>query len=67
MFANIQAKLKELINIRTEWLFMVTDSNTLDKTPQLSETLEVRDGFNVAFVYNTSTVGLEASTECQVS
>jgi hypothetical protein len=47
---------------------MVTDSNniTREDSAPLSETIEIKDGYNVAFIYNTSSTGTAAST-CQVT
>ena len=59
----MQAADKGLVNIDTQWLFMVTDSNEISDSKRLSETIQVNDGYNVAFIYNISSTDAET---CQV-
>ena len=51
-----------LMNIDTEWLFVVPDTDYMDAAVA-NQLTEMRDGQNVAMVYNSS---LTNSNECQV-
>ena len=53
------------MNIDTQWLFMVTDSNDINVSERLSDNIKVKDGYNVAFIYNASSTDIEVSS-CQV-
>ena len=44
---------------------MVIDSNGVSNSAKLSEIIQVKDGYNVAFVYNSSSTDSDTSL-CQV-
>ena len=44
---------------------MVSDANDVSNSAKLSETIQVNDGYNVAFVYNASSTDSDTSL-CQV-
>ena len=44
---------------------MVTDSNDISESKRLPEIIQVKDGYNVAFIYNTSSADVQTSL-CQV-
>ena len=44
---------------------MVTDSNDINVSERLSNDIKVKDGYNVAFIYNASSTDVEVSS-CQV-
>ena len=62
----LQASKKGLVNIDTQWLFMITDSNDINVSERLSDNIQVKDGYNVAFIYNASSTDVEISS-CQVT
>ena len=45
---------------------MVIDSNGVSNSAKLSEIIQVKDGYNVAFVYNSSSTDSDTSL-CQVN
>ena len=53
-----------LMNINTEWLYLVTDTNRNSEMSQPTEIKEAKDGYNLAFLYNASNPN---GLNCQVS
>ena len=63
--ASIQEKVEMagLLNIHTQWLYLVTDSN--ENSEIISEQIKKsKDGYNLAFLYNASAPDV---SECRVS
>ena len=63
--ASIQEKVEMagLLNIHTQWLYLVTDSN--ENSEIISEQIKKsKDGHNLAFLYNASAPDV---SECRVS
>lgn len=62
--ASIHQRVEEagLLNINTQWMYLVTDTD--NNSPLMSdEILNAQDGYNLAFLYNTSSAD---STDCRV-
>ena len=62
--ATIQEKVEMagLLNIHTQWLYLVTDSN--ENSEIISEQIKKsKDGYNLAFLYNASAPDV---SECRV-
>ena len=58
-----KAEMAGLLNIKTQWFYLVTDSN--EKSEIISEQIEqAKDGYNLAFVYNASSPN---ANDCRVS
>ena len=63
--ASIQEKVEMagLLNIHTQWLYLVTDSN--ENSEIIAEQIKKsKDGHNLAFLYNASSPDV---SECRVS
>ena len=63
--ASIQEKVEMagLLNIHTQWLYLVTDSN--ENSEIIPEQIKKsKDGYNLAFLYNASAPDV---SECRVS
>ena len=61
-FGQMKARYSGLMSIKTQWLFMISDTNESDDKI-LSELEKSVDGDNVAFIYNSSP---SSSSTCNV-
>ena len=59
-----KAQQHGLVNIDTQWLFLVSDSNSASEMKP-KEILNSQDGSNLAFIYNMSNTSEDCKVSCQ--